>query len=83
MLLLYVMLKLRCGAVWDGKHMQPFLKFLFKAEIHFSIKVFLGATVLTALGPNHVMKPIVQNINAHIRWKEENVLHMASGFYLY
>ena len=26
-LLLYVMLKLRCDAAWDGKHMQPFLKF--------------------------------------------------------
>ena len=24
---LYVMLKLRCGAVWDSKQMQPFLKF--------------------------------------------------------
>ena len=26
-LLWYAMLKLRCGTVWDGKHMQPFLKF--------------------------------------------------------
>ena len=41
-LLLYVMLKLRCDAVGDGKLMQPFLKFWLKAEIHFLIDVFLG-----------------------------------------
>ena len=47
-LLLYVVLKLRCGAVGDGKHMQPFLKFSLKAEIHFLIEIFLGVAVLTA-----------------------------------
>ena len=26
-LLSYVTLKLRCGAVWDGRHMRPFFKF--------------------------------------------------------
>ena len=35
MLLLYVMLKLRCGAVWDGKQMEPIFEILIKGRYSF------------------------------------------------
>ena len=34
-LLLYVMLKLRRGAVWDGKYVQPFVEILVKGRNYF------------------------------------------------
>ena len=45
-LLFYVMLKSKCSAVWDGKQMQPVLKFYLKADIHFLIEIFLASAAL-------------------------------------
>ena len=50
----YVMRKLRCGTVWDGKHMQPFLKFYLKTEMYFLIQVFPSVAVLTGRWGNGV-----------------------------
>ena len=50
-LLLYVMLKLRCGtAPYETVNMQPFFEILIEGINSFLIEVFLGVAVLTAQG---------------------------------
>ena len=47
----YVMLRLTCGVIRDGKHIQSFAKFQLNMYIHIQIDVFLCVAVLTAKGP--------------------------------
>ena len=44
----YAEVEVESCAVWDGKLMQPFMKFQLKAEINVLIEVFLGVAVLPA-----------------------------------
>ena len=50
------MLRLTCGAVRDGKHIQSFAKFQLKIHIHFQIDIFLSVAVLTSKDPYSRLK---------------------------
>ena len=86
------MLKSRCGAVRDGKHIQPFAKFLLKIYIHFSIDVFLGIFFLNAKGylssylteivvaQKIVQKVVQSNEGSTLSISPANISHLAIAF---